>query len=68
MFASIATELVWKQSINQRNIIYLTVHKFMLKNLDNKVNSRLLLINWPLNHIIKFISGADLNDIEKLFF
>ena len=37
MFAGIATELVWKQSINQRNIIYFTVHKFMLKNLDNKV-------------------------------
>ena len=34
----------------------------------NKRNSRLLLINWSLNHIIKFISGTDLNDIEKLFF
>ena len=38
------------------------------KNRLNKRNTRLLLINWLLNHIIKFKAGTDLNDIEKLAF
>ena len=42
-------------------------NKFKQKRL-NKRNARLLLINWSLNDIMKFIAGTDLNDIEKLVF
>ena len=36
------------------------------QNRLNKRNTRLL--NWLLNHIIKFKTGTDLHDIEKLAF
>ena len=42
-------------------------NKFKQKRLNTR-NARLLLINWSLNHIMKFIAGTDLNDIEKLVF